>query len=124
TLELGRVADFGHNDLAPLAPMAQWMAARIEGRPAREASPADMAWFRASHELRRIGHDFVFGFDDDVPNFTEFEVGTLIARDDEAGETRVENAPVAIVFPNARVERGARAALLARPVAPPEKDIE
>lgn len=119
TLELGRVAAFGDNDLAALRPMADWLAARVEGRPAHEADPNGLAFFRVASELRRVSDDFELGFAEDVANFTPFAVGTMIARDGEAGETVVAEAPVYVVFPNARVERGARAALLARPVAAP-----
>lgn len=117
TLELGRVARFGANDLAPLAPMADWLAARVSGRAAAEAPVEALAFFRVVDELRRVSDDFALGFDDDVANFTAFEVGAVIARDGEVGETVVADAPVYVVFPNARVERGARAALLARPVS-------
>lgn len=119
TLELGRVARFGANDLAALAPMADWLAARVAGVPAAEASPQTMTFFRVVDELRRVSGDFALGFDDDVANFTPFEVGAVIARDAEAGDTVVADAPVHVVFPNANVERGARAALLARPVSVP-----
>ncbi|MES1953091.1 succinylglutamate desuccinylase [Salinisphaera hydrothermalis] len=117
TLELGRVARFGGNDLAPLASMADWLAARVSGQPAAETPLEALTFFRVVDELCRVSEDFSLGFDDDVANFTAFEVGAVIARDGEAGETVVADAPVYVVFPNARVERGARAALLARPVS-------
>ena len=116
TLELGRVASFGANDMTPLAPMADWLAARVCREPAAEVSPENMMFFRVVDELRRVSEDFSLGFDDDVANFTAFDVGAVIARDGEAGDTVVANAPVHVVFPNAHVERGARAALLVRPV--------
>ena len=119
TLELGRVAPFGSNELTALAPMAEWLAARVGGQPAREAAPERLVFFRVIDELRRVSADFSLGFGDDVANFTAFDVGTVIARDAEAGETIVADAPVYVVFPNAHVERGARAALLARPVPMP-----
>lgn len=119
TLELGRVADFGANDLALLAPMAAWLAARVAGAPAAQAPLEQMVFFSAVDELRRVGEDFVLGFGEDVANFTAFGVGSLIARDGKAGETIVADSPVHVVFPNAHVEQGARAALLVRPVAAP-----
>lgn len=119
TLELGRVAAFGANDLAVLAPVADWLAARVAGAPAAEAAVSTMAFFRVVDELRRVGDDFTLGFDDEVANFTAFDVGRVIARDGAAGATVVADAPVYVVFPNANVERGARAALLARPAPGP-----
>ncbi|MBA2779080.1 succinylglutamate desuccinylase [Billgrantia kenyensis] len=120
TLELGRVAPFGHNDLAPLAPMARLLEALLEGREPRGGDPARMAFFRVSHEIRRHSPDFRLCFADDTPNFSEFPPGTRLAEDGEAGDVIVEETPLSVVFPNAKVELGARAALLACPVPPPE----
>ncbi|MGN8157505.1 succinylglutamate desuccinylase [Salinisphaera sp. RV14] len=119
TLELGRVAPFGANDITALTPMADWLGARVAGEVAAEASPQRLVFFHVIDELRRVSEDFSLGFGDDIANFTPFDVGSVIARDREAGVTIVADAPVYIVFPNANVERGARAALLARPVPAP-----
>ena len=101
---------------APGRPMADWLAARVAGAPTAEAPRERMTFFVVVEELRRMSDDFALGFADDVANFTAFDVGTVIARDAAAGETVVADTPVYVVFPNAAVERGARAALLARPV--------
>lgn len=119
TVELGRVAVFGANDLTPLAPMSDWLATRIANRPAAEAALERLAFFTADEELIRVSDDFMLCFAENVPNFTVFAPGTVLARDAQAGETVVGPNPVCVVFPNARVERGARAALLARPVGIP-----
>lgn len=120
TLELGHALPFGHNDLAPLAPMASLLAALLTGQaPPREA-PDRMRFFRVEHELIRHSEAFRLAFADDTPNFTEFAPGTLLAEDGERGETRVGDTPLSVVFPNAAVELGARAALLARSVPPPD----
>ena len=119
TLELGRVRPFGANDLAPLAPMARLLEALLAGSRPAEADPTGLVFFRVEHELMRHGEAFRLAFADDTPNFTEFAPGTLLAEDGEHGETRVGEAPLSVVFPNAAVETGARAALLARPVPPP-----
>jgi succinylglutamate desuccinylase len=122
TLELGRVAPFGHNDLAPLARMARLLEALVAGHAPVEADPHEMAFFRVEHELMRAGAGFRLCFPDDTPNFTEFTPGTRLAEDGEHGETRVGERPQSVVFPNASVEIGARAALLAVPVSPPGDD--
>ncbi|MCE8033627.1 MAG: succinylglutamate desuccinylase [Halomonas sp.] len=119
TLELGRVNPFGHNDLIPLVPMARLIEALLEGREPRGADPARMVFFRVAHELRRHSADFRLCFPDDTPNFTEFAPGSRLAEDAEAGPFTVEGEPLSVVFPNAEVELGARAALLARPASPP-----
>ena len=119
TLELGRALPFGHNDLAPLAPMVALLAALLEGREPPAAPAERMAFFRVAHELMRESEAFRLAFPDDTPNFTAFPPGTLLAEDGQAGETRVGETPLAVVFPNAGVEIGARAALLAHPEPPP-----
>lgn len=119
TLELGRVRPFGENDLAPLAPLGALLTALLEGREPAAADPAGMAFFRVERELERTAEDFRLCFPDETPNFTEFAPGTRLAEDAEAGPFIVGDTPLAVVFPNARVEIGARAALLVTPGPPP-----
>ncbi|PRY71535.1 succinylglutamate desuccinylase [Halomonas ventosae] len=119
TLELGRARPFGHNDLTPLAPMARLLEALVEGRAPAEGDPGAMTFFRAEHELLRHSEAFRLCFPDATPNFSEFPPGTRLAEDAVAGETRVGATPLSVVFPNAEVEIGARAALLVVPSPPP-----
>lgn len=119
TLELGRALPFEHNDLAPLAPMGALLAALLEGRQPVGRAPGRMAFFRVAQELMRESAAFRLAFPEATANFTEFPPGTLLAEDGRAGETRVGESPLAVVFPNAEVEIGARAALLVRPEPPP-----
>ncbi|MFG6138124.1 succinylglutamate desuccinylase [Halomonas sp. B23F22_10] len=121
TLELGRALPFGENDLAPLAPMGALLAALIENRLPAERPTADMAFFRVEHELKRHAEDFRLCFADDTPNFTEFAPGTRLAEDAIDGPFTVGEAPLRVVFPNAAVEIGARAALLVSAVAAPDE---
>lgn len=120
TLELGHALPFGHNDLAPLAPMERLLQALLEGHEPSAAPPERMVFYRVEHELIRHSEDFRLAFADDTPNFTEFAPGTLLAEDGQSGETRVGDTPLSVIFPNAAVEIGARAALLARPTPPPK----
>lgn len=113
TLELGRALPFGHNDLTALAPMGRLLEDLIAGRKPAQAPAAQMAFFRVAHELMRESESFRLCFADDTPNFTEFPPGTRLAEDDKAGPFIVGETPLSVVFPNARVELGARAALLA-----------
>ncbi len=124
TLELGKVAPFGHNDLVALRPMRALLEALVEGREPPGQDPAALAFFRVEHELMRHSRDFSLHFADDTANFTEFAPGSLLASDAEAGDFRVGDTPLAVVFPNARVEIGARAALLVRPSPVPEASIQ
>ncbi|WP_277809816.1 succinylglutamate desuccinylase [Chromohalobacter canadensis] len=119
TLELGKVRPFGDNDLDALAGMLALLEALLEGRPAPSGNLEDVRFFRVVSELMRQSQDFLLCFSEETPNFTEFAVGTRLAHDGQAGDTVVEEAPVAVVFPNAQVELGARAALLVRACPPP-----
>ncbi|WP_447529349.1 succinylglutamate desuccinylase [Vreelandella sp. TE19] len=115
TFELGQVAAFGHNDLAPLAPMANLISALGAGEePESAASPP--RFFKVAHELIRHCEDFTLCFEESVANFTRFEPGACLAKDGQGGDFQVGETPLHVVFPNARVEIGARAALLAVPV--------
>ncbi|WP_457808570.1 succinylglutamate desuccinylase [Kushneria sp. EE4] len=116
TLELGRVAPFGGNDLESLAPMLDLLRARLAGAGARPPDNASLVRFDVIDEIMRESDDFRLCFAEDIANFTEFAPGSPLAVDGARGEWVVKEAPVHVVFPNARVERGARALLLARPV--------
>ncbi|MCK2184171.1 succinylglutamate desuccinylase [Halomonas getboli] len=120
TLELGRALPFGHNDLAPLAPMGALLAALVADTPPVERPASEMAFFRVEHELKRQAEDFRLCFAEATPNFTEFAPGTRLAEDAVGGAFTVEAAPLRVVFPNARVEIGARAALLVSATTPPD----
>ncbi len=72
TLELGRVAPFGHNDMAALGPLRLLLEALLEGREPPRGDPGRMAFFRVEQELMRHAEDFRLCFADDVANFTEF----------------------------------------------------
>ncbi|MCZ0925833.1 succinylglutamate desuccinylase [Halomonas janggokensis] len=119
TFELGRVAPFGQNDMASLTPMQALLGRLSEGTTPAESDIEAVTFFRVRHELMRHGDHFTLCFDDDTPNFTHFAPGTCLANDSQTGEYRVGDTPLHVVFPNANVEIGARAALLVVPCAPP-----
>lgn len=119
TLELGHARPFGHNDLAPLVPMRRLLEALISGQLPAAGESAKMTFFRVELELLRQADDFRLCVADDTPNFTEFAPGTLLAQDAMAGDTRIADHSLGVVFPNAEVEIGARAALLVRRTTPP-----
>lgn len=120
TLELGRVAPFGANDLIALRPMRTLLEALLEGREPPGDRPEAMRFFRVEHELMRHAQAFTLCFSGDTANFTEFAPGTRLACDAVAGDYVVGEQPLAVVFPNAHVELGARAALLVAPSTVPD----
>lgn len=115
TFELGRVAPFGENDMAALAPMLTLLSSLSAGYEPPKKTAETMAFFKVQHELMRQAEDFTLCLDDDVPNFSRFEPGTCLAKDGVAGDFIVEKTPLHVVFPNAHVDIGARAALLVVP---------
>lgn len=116
TIELGRVAPFGQNDMASLKPMCALLTTLSEGHFPANQPTSQMQFFQVQYELIRQSDDFQLCFAEDTANFSRFEPGTLLAQDDEAGDFRVGETPLHVVFPNAKVEVGARAALLVAPV--------
>lgn len=115
TFELGRVAPFGQNDMVALQPMFTLICALGGGHVPPRHPPESMSFFQVKHELMRQTETFTLCFDEDVPNFSRFEPGTRLAQDSSAGDFIVEETPLHVVFPNTRVEIGARAALLVVP---------
>ena len=115
TFELGRVAPFGANDLASLQPMLKLLAALAGGQQPLSAPVDQMVFFQVKQEIMRQSTDFTLRFDDDIPNFTAFPSGTLLAQDGPHA-IKVGEEPLHVVFPNANVEIGARAALLVAPI--------
>lgn len=117
TFELGRVAPFGQNDMVSLKPMRALLTALSAGQHPETQPASHMLFFQVHHELIRQTDAFQLCFAEDTANFSQFEPGTLLAHDGEAGDFRVGDTPLHVVFPNANVEVGARAALLVAPIA-------
>ena len=116
TFELGRVAPFGGNDLEVLRPMQALLAALACAQVPATSSPDRMVFFKVEQEIIRQSDEFTLCFDDDIANFTAFPPGTPLAQDNQAGTVKVGETLLHVVFPNADVEIGARAALLVSPV--------
>ncbi|WP_426416474.1 succinylglutamate desuccinylase [Aestuariirhabdus sp. LZHN29] len=115
TLELGKVRGFGENDPLRLQAIEKSLAALIEGCDPQTQPLASLKLFRIRDQIIRRGEQFELLFPDDLPNFSRFMPGSLLSRDDDACYT-LTGTPGYIIFPNARVEIGARAALIAEAV--------
>jgi len=134
TLELGKVRPFGENDLtrftgADLAVRALLAGTRVGAQadeqtskqanqqtnpqtdPASSSSAAMPRVFTVIDQLTKQSDAFELLLAPDVPNFTPFAKGTLLARDGEYRYT-VRHDEERIVFPNATVKPGLRAGLL------------
>lgn len=117
TLELGKVAPFGQNDLANFAgidaALRRWLSGGEMG--AREDGKVLHAQrFRVAAEIVRRTDAFVLDVATDTPNFTPYPAGTVLARDGENTYT-VSHPEERIVFPNPNVANGLRAGVMVVP---------
>lgn len=114
TIELGRVAKFGKNDLDKLVAFDLAVRDLISISEA-EHLPRKPLMYRVSRTIVRIHQDFDFLFDDSIENFTSFKHGEVFGHDGDK-PLMAKNEGEAIVFPNRNVEIGQRAALMICPV--------
>jgi len=110
TVELGRVAALGSNDLSQFAAMREALDEILHtGRvPAGKESPQV---FRVAQELVKHSEAFRMMLGRDAPNFTSMEPGSVIAQDGEV-VYRVGEETEYAVFPNRDVRPGLRAGLM------------
>ncbi|PHR84681.1 MAG: succinylglutamate desuccinylase [Colwellia sp.] len=117
TVELGKVKPFGENDMLNFTALKGSLIALISGQPLAliEYNKEDFSFFEIDQIINRHCDNFKFHFSDDVENFTDFAIGTVIATDGEQ-EIKTKKAGEAIIFPNANVAIGQRALLTVIPV--------
>ncbi|WP_070967866.1 succinylglutamate desuccinylase [Vibrio sonorensis] len=114
TMELGRVARYGDNDLDKLVGFDLALRDLIsDGKP--EHLPKKPINYRVSRTIVRLNDDFDFLFDDNVANFTAFKHGEVFGHDGDK-PLMAKNEGESIVFPNRHVAVGQRAALMVCPV--------
>ncbi|CAH0539688.1 succinylglutamate desuccinylase [Vibrio marisflavi] len=110
TLELGRVAKIGHNQLEKLAAFDVALRELITNSPSNQ-QPKKPVIYRVSRTVVRLNEDFDFLFSDDVENFTSFKHGEVFGHDGDK-PLMAKNEGEAVVFPNRHVAVGQRAALM------------
>ncbi len=115
TIELGKAARLGQNDLSRLNAFNQALRDFISGRDSGEP-PRHAVVYRVSRVIIRMHDDFGFLFDEDVANFTTFVHGEVFGHDGDK-PLLAKNEGEAIVFPNINVDVGERAALMVCKVA-------
>ncbi|OLL32613.1 succinylglutamate desuccinylase [Burkholderia sp. SRS-W-2-2016] len=112
TLELGKVRPFGQNDLTRFAGADLGVRALLAGTRVEEPSDATLPRvFTVIDQLTKQSDAFELLVAPDVPNFTPYEKGTVLARDGAYSYT-VRHDEERLVFPNATVKPGLRAGLL------------
>ncbi|MCW8336571.1 succinylglutamate desuccinylase [Vibrio paucivorans] len=115
TMELGRVARIGENELDKLVAFDLSLRDLI-GDTKAEHLPKKAIMYRVSRTVVRLHEDFDFLFSDDVENFTVFKHGEVFGHDGDK-PLMAKNEDEAIVFPNRHVAIGQRAALMVCEVA-------
>ncbi len=117
TVELGKVKPFGENDMANFEGVKTNLTALVSGQPLAlaEYNKEDFSFFEIDQIIDRQFDDFRLHFADDVENFTDFPIGTVVATDGEL-EIKTQKQGEAIIFPNANVAIGQRALLTVIPV--------
>lgn len=116
TVELGKVRPFGQNDMSRFEQARLTLLRMICGQDMqlKDFDESDFLLYRVNQIINKTKEDFRLNFADDVPNFTDYPQGELLAQ--ESGQRFVaQQDGEAIVFPNANVALGQRALLTVVP---------
>ncbi len=116
TVELGKVNAFGENDMSQFQAVEQTLTRFVSGQEivVKPYDDSDFNIFVISQIVNRTQENFRLNFADDVENFTDFPLGTVLAYDGDT-EVKVQQLGEAIIFPNASVAIGQRALLTVVP---------
>lgn len=110
TVELGKVAPLWKNDLKRLQDFNVALHNLVCGTLI-DSRVSSLLKYKVNRTITRHYDDFKFTFSPDVENFTSYPLGQVIGHDGEQIlVTKANNE--AVVFPNANVEIGQRAALM------------
>jgi succinylglutamate desuccinylase len=110
TLELGKVRPFGQNDLTRFAGADRAVRQIVSGRMPEADAPMPRV-FTVVDQITKQSDALELFVAADVPNFTAFAKGTVLARDGAYAYT-VRHDEERIVFPNPSVKPGLRAGLM------------
>jgi len=112
TVELGKVRPFGQNNKASFAAAKQTLINLLSGVEfdGQKFDANNYQLMSVHREIIKNYDDFELTFADDTANFTEYQQGDVIAKEN-GQDVVIEQDGEAIVFPNANVEIGQRAIL-------------
>ncbi len=118
TVELGKVAPWGKNDLAALAPWTSLLRSYLRGESIDvSANNFDaLDGYQVVRTLYKKTPDLALAFAPSIPNFTPFKKGTLLATQADI-EYRVQSEDEVVLFANDQVAVGQRVMLLAKPIS-------
>ncbi|MFT2090673.1 succinylglutamate desuccinylase [Paraglaciecola sp. 2405UD69-4] len=118
TVELGKVQAFGENDMSNFKDVITTLTKMIcaQDLALKAYDESDFLIYEVNQVINKHQTDFKLNFTDDVPNFSDFSKGEILAT--ESGKTYfAEYDGEAVVFPNANVEIGQRAVLTVIPTS-------
>ena len=115
TLELGKVKAFGENDLGDFSSVTTGLQEAITGSENLSGDEKPAQRFRVAGEVLKQTEDFRLCFPSNIANFTEFEIGEVLATDKDY-QYVVSNSGERILFPNENVAIGQRALVIIRPL--------
>jgi succinylglutamate desuccinylase len=116
TVELGKVKPFGENNMPDFNAMYENLALLISAKdiPLKAFDNKNFTLFNVLADITKQTDSFKLLVDDSVKNFTDYPVGTQLSSDIESNYLTTQNGE-SIVFPNALVGIGQRAALMVVP---------
>lgn len=118
TIELGKVRGFGENDKSKFEKAKATLRNLMCGVDVDKAQfdEANFVMLKVHRSITKNYDDFALGFDDQLANFSEFNKGAILAKEN-GDDILAEIDGEAIVFPNAAVEIGQRAILTVVPTS-------
>ncbi|MNR08240.1 Succinylglutamate desuccinylase [compost metagenome] len=117
TLELGKARPFGQNDGVNVSLLEKRLKQIIEGTEPELTEEAldGLQLYSVAREIIKHSDSFRLNLPADIENFSELEVGYLLAEDIANTRWIIEEEGARIIFPNPKVKNGLRAGILVVP---------
>jgi succinylglutamate desuccinylase len=117
TLELGKARPFGQNDGVNVSLLETRLKQIIEGTEPEmaEAQLDGLQLFSVAREIIKHSDAFRLNLPQDIENFSELDVGYVLAEDLANTRWIIEEEGARIIFPNPKVKNGLRAGILIVP---------
>lgn len=111
TLELGKANRFGNNNLFDFLAIDRMLRSIINQTELPERTKIPLKKFDVIQSIIKKNNHFKMNVEDTAPNFTEFQIGEIIATTSQ-NEDFIAHQPSWILFPNPNVAIGLRAGLI------------
>ncbi len=116
TLELGKALPWGENNMLDHQMFQDYLISLLSSDEINETKQlsTQLKLFKVAQQINKYHDDFRLAFAADMANFSGFKQGEMLAQ--ETGKAHYVQANEEIIlFPNAQVEKGARALLTLTP---------